>query len=82
MIYKVLDEPNGWSDQLHLKGVRKGEAWARPRRMNKSLLIPLEEGKDLATVTSSTLIGTSKLPGDHDRRGNSDEEDRGYMAQI
>lgn len=62
----MLDETYGWSDQLCLKGVREGEAWARFRRNSKSVLIPLEEGKDLATVRSSYLSRTPKLPGDQE----------------
>lgn len=72
----MLDEPKGWSDQLSLRRVREGEAWARPRRKRKSLLIPLEKSKDLATVGSSYLSEKYQVTGDQGRRGKDDEEDR------
>lgn len=71
-----MHEPKGWSDQFWLRGVREGEAWGRPRRKRKSLLIPLEEGKDLATVGSSYLSKKYQVTGDQGRRGKDDEEDR------
>lgn len=60
----MLDEPKGWSDQLCLKGVRE----------NKSLLIPLEEGKDLATDRSSYLSKKHQANRDQGRRWKDDEE--------
>lgn len=71
-----MDEPKGWSDQLWLRGVREGEAWARPRRKRKSLLISLEESKDVATVGSSYLSKKYQVTGDQGRRGKDDKEDR------
>lgn len=75
-IYKVLDEPKRWRDQLHLKGV-KGKTWARPKRKSKSLLIPLDEGKDLATVRSSCLSRNHQnYWGARMEGGKRDEEDK------
>ena len=45
-------------------------------RKSKSLLIPLEEGKDLAMVGSSYLSKKHQVTGDQGRRRKDDEEDR------
>lgn len=78
-VYTVL-EPKGWSNQLRLKGVRGGENWARPE-IKSYLLIPLKEGKDLATVRSSYLRRNCQVTRDQDRRGK-DDEDKTYGLDL
>lgn len=53
----------------------------RPKRKNKSSLIPLEEGKDLATVGSSYLSKKHQVTGDQGRRVKDDEEDSDILLR-